>query len=241
MNVSSFKVDGVDVSKLAKHDFVLKVLLGKSPKLVFEWAAPEIALFGLSQDFSRAKVEMETSSIEVTVSDISPIRTKVQVRLLECEMPKVDIGIQKWDAKLRRRCRTKWLSLGDVDVGCEALPSGCRQILLKARNHELVLNHTLPKVQEYLSKAKLADAPAAKRPLSSYNQMQKALAEINKKARKEKMRGSDGAKCDGCGMDEGEDFDELDLAVICERSLYTACDGCAVHHCRGTCYCKKGW
>ena len=99
--------------------------------------------------------------------------------------------------------------------------------------------HTLPKVQLELSKIQLADAPTVKRPLSEYDQLQKALAVANKKIRKEKMRGSDGARCDGCGLDADSGEDDVD--VICGRCLYTACGSCEVHHCRGTCYCKKGW
>ncbi|CAJ1343409.1 unnamed protein product [Effrenium voratum] len=231
MNVASLQLDdGLDLSKLAQQDFVLKVL---KDKLVYEWAAPE----PFSRSFSRAKVEMSISSIKMKVSEISPLRTKVEVQL--SQEPKVDIGLQDWDAKLGRRRRTKWLGLGKTDVGCEALPSGCRQICLKARSHELILCHTLPKVQEYLSKMKLTDPPPVKRPLSAYNQLQKALAVVNKKARKEKMRGSDGARCDGCGLEEeDEDCDELE--IVCERCLYTACGNCVVDHCHGTCYCKKG-
>ena len=99
----------------------------------------------------------------------------------------------------------------------------------------------MPKVQLELSKEKLTAAPTQpKRPLSQYNQMQKALAAVNKKIRKEKMRGSDGDRCDGCGLQaDDEDVDELE--VICEKCLYTACDSCIVDHCHGTCYCKKGW
>ena len=99
--------------------------------------------------------------------------------------------------------------------------------------------HTLPKVQLELSKIQLAEAPTVKRPLSEYNQLQKALAVANKKIRKEKMRGSDGARCDGCGLDADSGEDDVD--VICERCLYTACGSCEVHHSRGACYCKKGW
>ena len=237
MNVSSLKLDGtLDVSKLARQDFVLKVLVGKQAApatLAYEWAARE----PLSLSFTRARVEMLVSNVTLSCAELSPHRTRVKVEL--SKEPRVDVGTQDWDAKLRRRCRTNWLCLGETDVGCEALPSGCRPMLLKARTHELVLNHTLSKVQEYLSKAKLANAPAVKRPLSTYNQLQKALAVANKKCKKEKMKGSDGARCDGCGGDEDEEGEELD--VICERCLYTACDSCAVHHSRGACYCKKGW
>ena len=67
--------------------------------------------------------------------------------------------------------------------------------------------------------------------------------------------GSGGVQCDGCGMSrdelwrntwagaEAEDDEEapsdaeLDVDV-CERCRYTACEACAVHHSRGTCYCK---
>mmetsp|Transcript_66323 Transcript_66323/g.145464 ORF Transcript_66323/g.145464 Transcript_66323/m.145464 type:complete len:242 (+) Transcript_66323:57-782(+) len=240
LSIQGLKLDGpnggVDVSKVAQKEFVLKVLV-KPPKLVYEWSAPELC-FGYGRGgFSRAKVEMSTSSVSVSLSEISAQRTRLHVEL--SDKPTIDIGTQDWDKKQGRRARTKWIGLGDRDIGCEALPNSVRQIFLMARSHELILQHTLPKVQLELSKIQLADAPTVKRPLSEYNQLQKALAVANKKIRKEKMRGSDGARCDGCGLDADSGEDDVD--VICGRCLYTACGSCEVHHCRGTCYCKKGW
>tara|TARA_B110001452_G_scaffold263283_1_gene264502 strand:+ start:1431 stop:2108 length:678 start_codon:yes stop_codon:yes gene_type:complete len=67
--------------------------------------------------------------------------------------------------------------------------------------------------------------------------------------------GSGGMQCDGCGMSRNELWrntwagaeaaedeeapSDAELEVdICERCRYTACEDCAVHHSRGTCFCK---
>jgi hypothetical protein len=68
--------------------------------------------------------------------------------------------------------------------------------------------------------------------------------------------GSDGAMCDGCGASRaalwrqtwaGEEAAEDDAPPsdndaieidVCERCKYTACECCACHHSKGTCYCK---
>ncbi|CAE8649785.1 unnamed protein product [Polarella glacialis] len=188
-----------------------------------------------SQVESKVKVEMLASDVEVQLEQMSAQQTKVRVTLRF--LPRIDHGMQKWDKKLRRRCRTEWLSLGDAPVGSAVLPTAAREALLSAMTHEVTLQHTLEKVQLELSKALLTAPPEtkSKRPLSWYNQLQKQLAQANKRARQEKLVGSNGEKYDGCGTEE-----DLEDGFVCDRCKYTCCGSCASDHCFGRCFCKRG-
>jgi len=221
MNAISFvagagRVDEDFLKDASKRNFVtfpmtdgisLKFLRGGEPKLVCEWDVQE----GLapSMSFSRAKAE-------ILVSAISGIRyealagSRTAVRFVLKSPPQLTIGMQSWDTRLSRRCRTRWLKTG-APVDCSALPHQLWGELSEASQCKITLKHTIEKVRSEFSQAcggkeivdpEASPAPSPSRkhlletPGQKSKELKRRLKETNSNLKKQKRLGSDGQRCD---------------------------------------------